>query len=158
MFQMLRDDLAEDDLLGEILRADRDRCSFVQPTMPAPTIRRSHRRQYVFDPFESSIGHHRDQGSRNRTGQQQRRIDGGQAAKNKDTESTAANGGGNRRRPDRRHGRDAQAGQNRPRRQREFDLPEQLPPVMPMAMADSRTAGSTLRMPVSVLRRIGRSA
>ena len=25
MFQMLRDDLAEDDLLGEILRADRDR-------------------------------------------------------------------------------------------------------------------------------------
>jgi hypothetical protein len=25
MFQMLRDNLAEDDLLGEILRADRDR-------------------------------------------------------------------------------------------------------------------------------------
>ena len=81
----------------------------------------------MFDPFESSIGHHRDQGGRNRTGQKQRRVDGCQAAKNKDAESTAADGRGNRRRPDRRDGRDPQTGQNRPSGQGQFDLPEQLP-------------------------------
>ena len=111
MFQMLRDDLAEDDLLGEILRADRDRM-FLRAADDAccPQSDDHTGDNLLFDPFESSIGYHRDQRSRYRTGQQQRRIDGGQAAKNEHAESAAADRRGDRGRPDRRHGRDPQAG------------------------------------------------
>ena len=175
----LRDELAEDDLLGEVLRADADhgvargraerrrrsdgrqrdqrqrRRAAAQ--RPAPSARRraararraAARRRRVSARSAAGIAPGEDHG----------RIDHRQAAEDVLAEPAGADRRGDRRGADADHRRDADAGDDRRQRQRQLDLPQQLPRRHAQRRRRPRRATrSTPRTPATVVRTIGSSA
>ena len=149
----LRDQLAEDHLLGEVLRPDGDaraRAAARPAREPDPRPRQEQHPGRRRDPFQGpqralgaarrerllqspkrEVGRQRHERGRNRAGQEQRVVVHPQATEDVHSEPACADRRRDRRRPHRDHRRHAHARDDEAERQRQLDLREHLPPGHP---------------------------
>ena len=145
-FERLREHLAKENLLGEVLRPDANRCLSPKVGNHDPDRRRDrshhHRSRQpratartsadpgadgAFRECEPGVERQRQHRRWNRAGKDHGGIDHRQSSEDVFPESSGADRRGNRRRAHANHGRDANAGHDRGKRERQLDLTKQLP-------------------------------